>query len=116
MKNLLDKIILSEKGYEYLAKGIAIGVGLGTIIGVILDEIVLFFALGGVIGIIISLIFSAIKRINGENKLSFNVKATRHRKKGSLFAAIIIVSIVLIITAVFFISPTLFPTAVIDAP
>ncbi len=98
-----------------MAKGIAIGVGLGTIIGAILDEIILFFALGGVIGIIISLIFSVVKRINGKDKLSFSVKVNRHRKTVLLFSAIIIVSIVLIITAVFFIYPELFPTAVIDS-
>lgn len=96
MKKLLDKIILSEKEYEYLTKGIAIGVGLGIVIGTILDEIVLFFALGGVIGIISALIFSFIKRNSRDNKLSFNVKPVRHRKKGLLFTTIVIACAILI--------------------
>lgn len=61
--NLLDKILLSEKDYEYLIKGIAIGVGIGIITGVILEDIVLYFALGGVIGILASAIISLARRI-----------------------------------------------------
>ena len=53
-----DKLILDDKDYEILTKGIASGVFIGTIIGIISGEITLFFALGGVIGIIASTIIS----------------------------------------------------------
>lgn len=58
---MLEKIMLTDKEYENLAKGIAIGVGIGTIVGTILDNAVFFFAAGGVAGIIGSLIYSKIK-------------------------------------------------------
>ena len=50
--NNVKNLILSEKEYEYLTKGIASGVGIGTIIGAIIGNVTLFFALGGVIGIV----------------------------------------------------------------
>lgn len=65
MKKFLEKIILSEKDYEYLTKGIAAGVGIGIIVGVITEEIVLFFALGGVTGILAASIISIIKKSKG---------------------------------------------------
>ena len=46
------KLILSEKDYEYLTKGLASGVGLGIIIGSLVGDVLFFFALGGVLGII----------------------------------------------------------------
>ncbi|AOR24693.1 hypothetical protein [Clostridium taeniosporum] len=58
---MLEKIMLTDKEYENLAKGIAIGVGVGIIIGTIFDNTVLFFAAGGVLGIVSSLIYSKIK-------------------------------------------------------
>ena len=66
MKKFLEKIILSEKDYEYLTKGIAAGVGLGIIIGVVAENIILFFALGGVIGIIGASLLSIIKKIKDD--------------------------------------------------
>ena len=51
------KLILSEKDYEYLTKGLASGVGLGIIIGSLAGDVLFFFALGGVLGIIGSGIF-----------------------------------------------------------
>lgn len=51
---MCDKLILKEKDYEILTKGIACGVGVGIIIGAILQEVILIFALGGVVGIITS--------------------------------------------------------------
>lgn len=62
MKKFWEKIILSEKDYEYLTKGIAAGVGLGIIIGIIFEEIILFFALGGVVGIVGASILSIIRK------------------------------------------------------
>lgn len=53
-----DKLMLNDKDYEILTKGIAGGVFAGTIIGIITGEITLFFALGGVIGIVASTIIS----------------------------------------------------------
>ena len=52
---MVEKIMLSDKEYEYLTKGIAIGVGIGIVSGMVLEDIVLGFSAGGVIGIIVSL-------------------------------------------------------------
>ncbi|WP_195999473.1 hypothetical protein [Clostridium sp. 1001271B_151109_B4] len=62
------KLILSEKDYEYLTKGLTAGVGLGIIIGSIAENIILFFALGGVLGIIGATIFSTIKKFKLKHK------------------------------------------------
>lgn len=56
------KLVLSEKDYEYLAKGIASGVGIGTIIGAIAGDVILFFSIGGVVGIIVATILSVLDR------------------------------------------------------
>ena len=55
---MLEKLILSDKDYDYLTKGIAIGVILGVIVGTIIENIVLGFSAGGVFGIIIAFIYS----------------------------------------------------------
>lgn len=39
VKEVLKKLILSEKDYEYLTKGLASGVGLGIIIGALVEDI-----------------------------------------------------------------------------
>ena len=62
------KLILSEKDYEYLTKGLAGGVGIAIIIGAIAENILLFFALGGVLGIICATIFSTIKKFKIKHK------------------------------------------------
>lgn len=59
---MIGKIMLSDKDYEYLTKGIAIGIGAGTIIGMIVKNITLGFAAGGVVGIIVSSIYSYHKK------------------------------------------------------
>ena len=59
---MLEKLILSDKDYEYLTKGIAIGVGIGIIIGIIAENVTLCFAGGGVIGIISAFIYSYYKK------------------------------------------------------
>ncbi len=56
------KLVLSEKDYEYLAKGIASGVGIGTTIGAIAGDVILFFSIGGVVGIIVATILSVLDR------------------------------------------------------
>ncbi|MGL5152614.1 MAG: hypothetical protein ACRC7N_18805 [Clostridium sp.] len=56
---MLDKISLSDKECEYLAKGIAIGAGCGVVIGAVMDAVPLVFSIGGVVGIIGSLIYCA---------------------------------------------------------
>ncbi|WP_195989170.1 hypothetical protein [Clostridium sp. D53t1_180928_C8] len=60
---MFKKLMLSEKDYEYLTKGIAFGVGIGVIVGIIFNDINFFFALGGVIGIVIASIYSLIKKV-----------------------------------------------------
>ena len=61
---MLEKLILSDKDYDYLTKGIAIGIILGVIVGTIIENIVLGFSAGGVFGIIIAFIYSSYKKIN----------------------------------------------------
>lgn len=62
MVKFLEKMILSDKDYEYLTKGIAIGVGTGVLVGAIIGNITLTFAAGGVIGILSAFIYSIYKR------------------------------------------------------
>ena len=62
MNRLFEWVLLSERDYEYLTKGIAAGVGLGVSVGVIAEDIILFFALGGVTGIIGASVLSIIKK------------------------------------------------------
>lgn len=67
---MLDKLVLSDKDYEYLTKGIAGGVGLGILLGVVVGNITLTFAAGGVSGIIIAVIYSYYKKLkkrDGDN-------------------------------------------------
>ena len=52
VKEVLKKLILSEKDYEYLTKGLSSGVVLGIIVGALVEDILFFFALGGILGII----------------------------------------------------------------
>ena len=59
---MIDKISLTDKQCENLAKGIAIGVGVGVLTGVIIGDVTLAFAAGGVLGIIGSLIYSAYEK------------------------------------------------------
>ena len=58
----MEKFMLSEEGYEYLTKGIAIGVGIGIFAGAFLGNIIFTFAVGGVIGMISGLIYSTYKK------------------------------------------------------
>ena len=66
---MIEKIILSDKEYEYLTKVIALGVGIGTLIGLLLENVILGFASGGVIGIILSFIYSYYKKTRKNNNL-----------------------------------------------
>lgn len=61
-----DKLILKEKDYERLTKGIAFGVGIGIVIGAMVGEVALFFSLGGVMGIVITSIYIGVD--NRKNK------------------------------------------------
>lgn len=60
---LLEKLILSEQDYDYLAKGIALGAGIGILLGVFVDDIVLAFSACTVIGIVFSLGYSLYKKV-----------------------------------------------------
>ena len=62
MVKFLEKMILSDKDYEYLTKGIAIWVGTGVLVGAIIGNITITFAAGGVIGILSAFIYSIYKR------------------------------------------------------
>lgn len=62
MSVLLEKISLTDKECEYLAKGIAFGVGIGVMIGAIVGNVALTFSIGGVIGILCALGYSWKKR------------------------------------------------------
>ena len=60
---MLDKIVLSDKEYEYLTKGIAGGAGIGILVGLFIENVPLAFALGGVMGIIAAFIYSYYKKL-----------------------------------------------------
>lgn len=61
---MLEKIMLTDKEYENLGKGLAIGAGMGIIIGSIIDLTSFCFTLGGVLGILVSLIYSKFNKQN----------------------------------------------------
>lgn len=63
------KLILLEKDYEYLTKGLASGVGIGIITGSLVGDVLFFFALGGVLGIIGAGIFSFYKKFKVDHKI-----------------------------------------------
>ena len=65
---MVEKIMLSDKDYEYLTKGLAGGVGIGIIIGAIAE--ILGFAAGGVIGIILSFVYSYYRKAKSHKKQS----------------------------------------------
>ena len=67
---MVEKIMLSDKEYEYLTKGIAIGVGIGIVSGMVLEDIVLGFSAGGVIGIIVSFVYSYYRKAKSHKKKS----------------------------------------------
>lgn len=69
VKEVWKKLILSEKDYEYLTKGLACGVGSGIIIGTLVGDVLFFFALGGVLGIIGASIFSIFKKFKVDHKI-----------------------------------------------
>ena len=55
---MLEKLVLSDQDYDYLAKGIAVGAGIGILLGFFIDNIILTFSACSVIGIISSLGYS----------------------------------------------------------
>lgn len=63
----LEKLILSDQDYDYLAKGIALGAGIGILLGIFVDDIILAFSACTVIGIISSLGYSVYKKIKYRN-------------------------------------------------
>lgn len=67
MKEVFNKISLTEEENEYLAKGIAVGAGLGVLLGVAVDNVVFGFSLGGVLGVLGSLAFSLYKKHKNKN-------------------------------------------------
>lgn len=60
---MLEKMILSDKECEYLAKSIAGGVLIGLALGAIFNNPQFGFALGGVTGIVASLIYTLVKEL-----------------------------------------------------
>lgn len=83
MVKFLEKMILSDKDYEYLTKGIAVGVGTGVLIGTIIGNVTLTFAAGGVIGILSAFIYSIYKR-RKVNDWIYKDKYKHYSKKRSL--------------------------------
>ena len=69
---MLDKLSLTDKECEYLAKGIAIGVGCGVFVGAIVGNVALTFSIGGVAGIIGSLFYSWHMKRRNKAKKSLN--------------------------------------------
>ena len=64
---MLEKLILSEQDYDYLAKGIALGAGIGILVGIFVDDIILAFSACTVFGIIASLSYSFYKKQKRNN-------------------------------------------------
>lgn len=62
MEKLFKKVLLSDKDYEYLAKGIAMGGGMGILIGLLFDDVIFFFSLGGVVGVLFQSILILIRK------------------------------------------------------
>ncbi|GFZ34537.1 hypothetical protein CSC2_50630 [Clostridium zeae] len=60
---MLDKLSLTDKENDLLAKGIAIGAGVGIVGGALLNYVTLGFAAGGVVGILVSLTYSFYLRM-----------------------------------------------------
>ncbi|GFP78547.1 hypothetical protein [Clostridium fungisolvens] len=60
---MLDKLSLTDKENDLLAKGIAIGAGVGILVGALLNYVTLGFAAGGVVGILVSLTYSFYLRM-----------------------------------------------------
>lgn len=58
----IERLILSEEDYEYLARGIAIGAGLGVFIGLFVDNIIFSFSAFTTLGIIGSVFYSFYKK------------------------------------------------------
>ena len=67
---MVEKIMLSDKDYEYLTKGIASGVGIGTIIGMLKQAVQACSKAGGVIGIILSFVYSYYRKAKSHKKQS----------------------------------------------
>lgn len=61
--DMIEKLSLSDKDFEYVTKGIAFGVAGGIIVGAIVGNVSLIFSFGGVIGIISGLSYSTYKKI-----------------------------------------------------
>lgn len=59
---MLEKLILSDEDYDYLAKGIALGAGIGIFLGLFIDNIILAFSACSVIGIISAFLYSFYKK------------------------------------------------------
>lgn len=59
---MLEKISLSDRECEILAKGIAVGAGVGVFAGIFVENVPLVFSLGGVLGIIGSLIYCTYEK------------------------------------------------------
>lgn len=71
---MLDKISLTDKENELLAKGIAIGAGIGIVGGALLNYVALGFSAGCVAGILFSLTYSLYQRL--KNKALIRNKKT----------------------------------------
>ncbi|WP_084767101.1 hypothetical protein [Clostridium nigeriense] len=63
----MEKLILSEQDYDYLAKGIALGAGIGIFLGIFVDDIILAFSACTVLGIISSLLYSFYRKQKRSN-------------------------------------------------
>lgn len=59
---MLEKLFLSEKDYDYLAKSIILGAIIGIFIGIVINNIVLAFSVCTAIGILLSFLYSLYKK------------------------------------------------------
>ncbi len=59
---MVEKLILSEEDYDYLAKGIILGTILGILIGIFINNIVFGFSICTTIGLTLSILWSIYRK------------------------------------------------------
>ena len=82
----MEKFMLSEEGYEYLTKGIAIGVGIGIFAGAFFRKYNFYICCRRVIGMISGLIYSTYKKFKRNNIEAYFALFYRYESYEQLFS------------------------------
>ena len=62
----MEKLILSEEDYDYLAKGIILGTIMGIIVGVFINDIILAFSIFTTLGLTLSILWAIYKKFKSK--------------------------------------------------